>query len=594
MLGKDLFRQVFLELKKIINLPDKDVLNICCLLPTQKRDFFILDGYGWHTVNNISDSLIEKIDDFVENNNIDFYKYEELENKYPTIYKILSNISVSIGNLSIYCATINEYIKDFKYFKFNAKMIQMFLLEQKDIEFKVENTSYFSLTERGINNGFEIEDRKSYNGDMYSVIKLNEKSCKFLNKMLPYIFYWFYGFNPLNYYRSNPDKDFDISKKEKKLLIFDLDGTILNTDILRQNRNDYSLLNKVTYIKGFEQTFLDKKSILNIIDNDFLIVTSSPQGYYTRLLNIFSKLKENLNWNVLGTSYKKRDLRIFLQNIKEEYTDIIAFGDDEKDANVYTELGLNYFIVDNYYGYNKSDKEIIETTKKNQKYNFRNNYLYDLKKCSSNSGSPFASDYFDDIVIYYKHYYNTYRINELGYQEGSNFAPPIRNVKPLKVFDIYEMGKSSKNSTIVQQIEYFANTFNDLYIDENVVLTRVPGHNEVVHDIHKPMSQLIRKIISNHKSGVNGEEYLRRNKVEPESKSGNRSIWRHLSSIEISDYHKSLLKGKTVYLFDDICTSGTSMMACVELLYRAKAAHVVCFCLCRTCGHDKYAPKEIG
>lgn len=594
MLGKDLFINAFLEIKRITKLEDKYALNVCCLLPTKKIDFFVLDGYGWGTVNRISDSLIDNIKEFIDKNNIEYYKYEELEAKYPLIYKKLSNLTIDTYDLSKYCEKANESISNFKYFKFNSKMIQMFLLEQKNIEFKEDNTSHFSLTERGINNGFEIEQRESYRGDIYSVIKLNKKACGFLNKMLPYIFYWFYAFNPLNYYRTNPEMDFQFKEKEKKLLIFDLDGTIFDTDFLRQDRNDYSLLNKVKYIKGFEKNFLDKNSSLNVIYNDFLIVTSSSFSYYSKLLNIYSDLKKNLNWEVLGTSYKKRDLRAFLQNVKQEYTDVIAFGDDEKDANVYSELGLDYYIVDNYYGYNKTDKEIIEISKRNKKYEFRNNYLYDLKKCYSNGENQFKSDYFDDIVIYYKHYYNTYRINEFGYQEGSDFAPAIRKVKPLKVYNIYEMGKLSKNDTIIQQIDYFASTFNDLYIDENVVLIRVPGHDEVVHNFNKPMSRLIRKIINNHKKGVNGEEYLRRKKVEPESKSGNRSIWRHLSSIEILDSYKPLLKGKTVYLFDDICTSGTSMMACVELLYRAKVAHVVCFCLCRTCGHDKYAPKEIG
>lgn len=224
---------------------------------------------------------------------------------------------------------------------------------------------------------------------------------------------------------------------------------------------------------------------------------------------------------------------------------------------------------------------------------FRNNYLYDKKTITNNNFcSNFYSKYIDDVIVYYKHYNVTNNNEDYSYySKGSNNCPNQGKRQSLINFDQYEFGKKSKNQTIIKRLNYFASTFDDIDIDQNTVLTRPPSHDEIKYDSTKPMSKVISCIVDRHGSGINGCGILKRRYIVEESKIGDRSIYKHLKSIEIENAIS--IKGKTIYLIDDICTSGASLIACTELLYRAGAGHVVCFCLARTCGDGKYAPVEI-
>ena len=372
------------------------------------------------------------------------------------------------------------------------------------------------------------------------------------------------------------------------LLIFDLDGTIYDTDSLRKKRKCNQItkddLANVGFVKGFERMFLDENSPLFINKHAVIVITSARQDYARNLLK-----KSNLEIkDVIFGSNKKELLRQYIKEHRELRV-CCAFGDDEKDANVYAELGFPFYIVNNALGYDADSDKIQEIARRNIEFNFRNNYLYDLKKLPYGVYSYFI----DDIVVYYKAYYKTPKSEWFGSDEM--LTPNQGERQPVRIFDKQSMGKLSKNDTILKHNEEFASWFNDLFIDENVVLCKIPGHKETdVNDL-SPMSRLIHKINENHNNvGVVISDLLLRTHEVEESKDGTRDITKHLESIKVNEDRKNDVYGKTIYLFDDIVTSGKTMMSCVELLYRAGAGHVVCYAISRTCGIGPYAPTSIN
>ena len=56
----------------------------------------------------------------------------------------------------------------------------------------------------------------------------------------------------------------------------------------------------------------------------------------------------------------------------------------------------------------------------------------------------------------------------------------------------------------------------------------------------------------------------------------------HLHKMTIQLRNKALIEGKDVLLFDDIVTTGNSMLACCDILRQANPKSIVCFCLGRT------------
>ncbi len=379
------------------------------------------------------------------------------------------------------------------------------------------------------------------------------------------------------------------------LLIFDFDGTIFDTDFLRNKRRANSTTNldyyKVNYIRGFKELFLNEKSKLYLGNNDIIIISSSRENYLKSILEYHKELKEFLTYPTMKTSKKKTDLSNFLSSIdRTRYKNIIAFGDDEKDANVYSELNLQFYIVPNFVGYG-DEHEVLTKSKMNLE-NFRNKYLYDLKRIDL---SQFKSEYIDDIVVYYKNY-NCTKVVDIftGFETGSDYCPPRGELEPLNVFDGFELGKKRKHETLTEYGQYFAETFDDLLYNDDIIISKVPSHDEVIYNPEKPMSKIVNMIHKKHSKCINGVDLLLRREVVEESKykGSNRNIKDQLETIVINPAWKDIF-GKTIYLFDDIFTSGTTMMACVEKLYNVGAGHVVCFCIARTCGYGKYAPVEI-
>lgn len=60
--------------------------------------------------------------------------------------------------------------------------------------------------------------------------------------------------------------------------------------------------------------------------------------------------------------------------------------------------------------------------------------------------------------------------------------------------------------------------------------------------------------------------------VKPNHMRGERSIAKHINSIKVVDRH--LIQGQTVILLDDICSTGSTLDACDQLLIKAGAVEV--------------------
>lgn len=75
---------------------------------------------------------------------------------------------------------------------------------------------------------------------------------------------------------------------------------------------------------------------------------------------------------------------------------------------------------------------------------------------------------------------------------------------------------------------------------------------------------------------------IRKNEIDKLSHGGNRSIHIHLESIEINGNPRNTVKGKTFILFDDVTTTGNSLLACAQKLEEAGAAEVVLLAIGKT------------
>lgn len=385
---------------------------------------------------------------------------------------------------------------------------------------------------------------------------------------------------------SSQEQQYTLLFLKKRLLIFDLDATVFDTDCLRIDRARYgsifsSRLREIKYVKGFSDIFLNRNSKLYLGNFEVLIVTSGRESYVSDILSSHKEFSDFSRYPVIRTFSKKESLREFLS--KHDYSDIYAFGDDEKDANIYSELKLKFYIVPNSIGYPNDSESIIKHLD-NSLNNFRNNWLYELKK----SRDGFQSEYFDDVVIYFKHY-------TIAYPERS-YTPNIGSRK--QVWPPFQSGQmtglgGNKKMFIKNKIFYFANDFNDVPVNSNTIFCRVPGSSEIPYDSHDPISLLINEIIKRKGNSMNdGADFLERiYAVEKSHDGGERTVQKQLDSIKIK-YGVSLL-GKTVYLIDDISTTGTTLLACSHILYKAGASHVICFCLAKTAGTSDYPINEI-
>ena len=115
--------------------------------------------------------------------------------------------------------------------------------------------------------------------------------------------------------------------------------------------------------------------------------------------------------------------------------------------------------------------------------------------------------------------------------------------------------------------------------EANVVVAIAPGHkagspssNNFLYDILKNLN--IQNMI------FHGDLLVRTKEVKKSTDGGNRSQKEHEETIEVSS--PDAVKGKHVYIFDDIYTSGATLCACKSVVLKAGAANVKIFAVGKT------------
>ncbi|WP_426491268.1 ComF family protein [Hymenobacter sp. 102] len=103
------------------------------------------------------------------------------------------------------------------------------------------------------------------------------------------------------------------------------------------------------------------------------------------------------------------------------------------------------------------------------------------------------------------------------------------------------------------------------------------------HDPAKTTSgmKILAKALVNNTTRIDAVDCLRRVvKVEKLATGGNRSVQKHLDSIQVQQ--PELIEGRAVLLLDDVTTTHNSLIACRTLLLNAGAASVQAYALAQT------------
>lgn len=116
-------------------------------------------------------------------------------------------------------------------------------------------------------------------------------------------------------------------------------------------------------------------------------------------------------------------------------------------------------------------------------------------------------------------------------------------------------------------------------MSENYLLTVVPPHTPVIKE--SGVMALAKKVSREVFSIIDGTSTIQRTREVPKlSKGGNRSFYRHFSSLILAEPYRLL--GQKVIILDDITTSFNSMLACSQLVKMANAKKIIPLALGRT------------
>lgn len=498
--------------------------------------------------------------------------------------------------------TIDELNKNYNYF-----------LEYVDKDFFCNILSYFGKKEVSLflESCNDVDEAKTY------LLSLDNKNYKYDIQSRELIYLWL-----ANSYccgLNNAAKDINLSIKycknvtnstakselEKKInlekariqkgLIFDLDGTVFDTNCIRAERRrvgpnhiSKEILKTIQLIKGFESLFLNENSKLYLKNNKILFITNSSETYAKTLLKLYC-LDDFECHCACGTKDNPSKSEWIVDFVKRSgLKNFIAFGDEEKDAQLYSQCGIPFYLVNKNYGYDNNVQELMENVIIPNKEDFRNKFMYDvidLKKKFKKKKFDFDTKYFDDFIVYYCRYYdkNKYNFGRCPSMSGRNYFKKItcsefKNKKGEYVRSHLSdlMEKDYKNIGIS--------------LPKNAVFVKIPGHNETSYNPNSPCSILIKELCQKYGKERDYSDFLIRSSV----------VRNHDSGRDINDHVKTIIPiktkkitGKIVYLFDDVCTTGIQMSVCIDKLYKAGAGHVVCFCICRTCPRNNYKLDEI-
>jgi hypothetical protein len=102
-----------------------------------------------------------------------------------------------------------------------------------------------------------------------------------------------------------------------------------------------------------------------------------------------------------------------------------------------------------------------------------------------------------------------------------------------------------------------------------IAIAVVPSHKTFLNP--SGIQELAQRLAANQRIDATGC-LIRRKAIPKLAKGGNRSVVRHLETIEVQ--HAELITGRDVLLLDDVTTSGGSLDACRQLLLGAGALAV--------------------
>ncbi|WP_342625017.1 phosphoribosyltransferase [Pseudomonas alkylphenolica] len=104
----------------------------------------------------------------------------------------------------------------------------------------------------------------------------------------------------------------------------------------------------------------------------------------------------------------------------------------------------------------------------------------------------------------------------------------------------------------------------------------VPSHTK--GNVSEGLMSLMRNLIKDFNFVNANNILLRYNSVQKAAAGGVRCVKVHSDSIRVTEE----INGKTVFLFDDVASTGCSLLACKELLLKAGASRVAMIALGRT------------
>ncbi|MGM9508788.1 phosphoribosyltransferase [Larkinella sp. GY13] len=127
-------------------------------------------------------------------------------------------------------------------------------------------------------------------------------------------------------------------------------------------------------------------------------------------------------------------------------------------------------------------------------------------------------------------------------------------------------------------ITFFEKQLQDILADENFTIVIVPSHDPA--NTEGGMKALVQRLC-NDTERIDGTGCLvRHTKVEKSSTGGGRSIEKHLQSINVKNVN--LISGRQVLILDDVTTTGSSLIACRQLIKKCGPSLIVTYALAQT------------
>lgn len=185
-----------------------------------------------------------------------------------------------------------------------------------------------------------------------------------------------------------------------------------------------------------------------------------------------------------------------------------------------------------------------------------------------------------DKNIYYLDDYKQYWVYDNNGNKHKN--PNFRENKSgyiLKFKNCEEEGLKHYTKKLINVFSY-----SEEFKNEDYLITFVPSHKK--NNVNSNMINLL-TCIEKEFDHIKYKNCLeRKNDIEKLSDGGNRKINIHLNSIEVIG-HKNLYKEQKIILFDDVTSTGNSLLACKELLENL-GAKVTCIALSKTLERKSY------